>query len=113
MNIGIIGARWLGHAMARVATHAGRSVVIASSRGPESLTTVVSALGDEVSAATAGEAASAATKVATSRSQVAAVTARCFRQRGSADAATPCRVMSTTSATNRSLRGAWPCSSRW
>jgi len=59
MDVGIIGAGRLGQAMARVATHAGRSVVIANSRGPESLTTVVSALGEGVSAGTPGEAASA------------------------------------------------------
>ncbi len=45
--------------MARTALRAGRSVVIANSRGPESLKTVVSALGEGVSAGTAGEAASA------------------------------------------------------
>jgi 8-hydroxy-5-deazaflavin:NADPH oxidoreductase len=38
---------------------AGRDVVIANSRGPESLTAVVSALGEGVSAGTAGEAATA------------------------------------------------------
>ena len=59
MDVGIIGAGRLGQAMARVATHAGRSVVIANSRGPESLTTIVSALGEGVSAGTPGEAASA------------------------------------------------------
>ena len=58
-DVGIIGAGRLGQAMARVATRAGRSVVIANSRSPESLTTVVSALGEGVSAGTAGEAASA------------------------------------------------------
>jgi len=59
MDVGIIGAGRLGQAMARVATLAGRSVVIANSRGPESLTTIVSALGEGVSAGTPGEAASA------------------------------------------------------
>ena len=52
-DIGIIGAGRLGQAMARVALRAGRSVVIANSRGPESLTSVVSALGEGVSAGTA------------------------------------------------------------
>ena len=33
MNVGIIGAGRLGQAMARVAMRAGRSVVIANSRG--------------------------------------------------------------------------------
>jgi predicted dinucleotide-binding enzyme len=53
--VGIIGAGRLGQAMAR---RAGRRVVIANSRGPESLASVVSALGDGVSAGTVGEAAS-------------------------------------------------------
>ena len=57
--VGIIGAGRLGQAMARTARRAGRSVVIANSRGPKSLTPVVSALGDGVSAGTADEAASA------------------------------------------------------
>jgi predicted dinucleotide-binding enzyme len=59
MDVGIIGAGRLGQAMARVATRAGRSVVIANSRGPESLAAVVSGLGKGVSAGTVGEAASA------------------------------------------------------
>jgi predicted dinucleotide-binding enzyme len=59
MEVGIIGAGRLGQAMARVAARAGRSVVIANSRGPESLTAVISALGEGVSAGTVDEAASA------------------------------------------------------
>jgi 8-hydroxy-5-deazaflavin:NADPH oxidoreductase len=58
-SIGIIGAGRIGQAMARIALRAGRSVAIANSRGPESLTSVVSALGDGVSAATVREAAAA------------------------------------------------------
>jgi predicted dinucleotide-binding enzyme len=58
-DVGIIGAGRLGQAMARTALRAGRSVVIANSRGPESLGPVVSALGDGVSAGTVDEAASA------------------------------------------------------
>src|ERR1700748_2962327 len=57
--VGIIGAGRLGQAMARTALRAGRSVVIANSRGPESLASVVSALGDGASAGTLDEAASA------------------------------------------------------
>jgi 8-hydroxy-5-deazaflavin:NADPH oxidoreductase len=57
--VGIIGAGRLGQAMARTARRAGREVVIANSRGPESLASVVSALGEGVSAATVEEAASA------------------------------------------------------
>ena len=59
MDVGIIGAGRLGQAMARTALRAGRSVVIANSRGPESLASVVSALGEGVSAGTVGDAATA------------------------------------------------------
>ena len=59
MDVGIIGAGRLGQAMARTARRAGRDVVIANSRGPESLGSVVSALGEGVSAGTVDEAASA------------------------------------------------------
>jgi predicted dinucleotide-binding enzyme len=59
MDVGIIGAGRLGQAMARTALRAGRSVAIANSRDPESLASVVLELGEGVSAATAGEAASA------------------------------------------------------
>ena len=58
-SVGIIGAGRLGQAMARTALRAGRRVVIANSRGPESLTSVVSELGDGVSAGTGDEAAAA------------------------------------------------------
>jgi predicted dinucleotide-binding enzyme len=58
-SVGIIGAGRLGQAMARVAIRAGRSVVIANSRGPETLTSVVSAFGEGVSAGTVREAAAA------------------------------------------------------
>jgi 8-hydroxy-5-deazaflavin:NADPH oxidoreductase len=58
-DVGIIGAGRLGQAMARTALRAGRSVAIANSRGPESLASVVSALGDGVSAGSVDEAASA------------------------------------------------------
>lgn len=57
--IGIIGAGHLGTAMARLALRAGRRVVIANSRGPETLAPVVVALGDGVSSGTVDEAASA------------------------------------------------------
>ena len=58
-DVGIIGAGRIGQAMARTALRARRPVVIANSRGPESLTSVVSALGDGVSAATVQQAAAA------------------------------------------------------
>ena len=59
MDVGIIGAGRLGKAMARTALRAGRRVVIANSRGPESLASVVSTLGEGASAGTVDEAASA------------------------------------------------------
>jgi predicted dinucleotide-binding enzyme len=58
-SVGIIGAGRLGQAMARTALRAGRLVVIANSRGPESLASVVSGLGDGASAGTVEEAAAA------------------------------------------------------
>jgi predicted dinucleotide-binding enzyme len=57
--VGIIGAGRIGQAMARIALRTGRSVMIANSRGPESLTPLVSALGDGVSAGTVQQAAAA------------------------------------------------------
>jgi 8-hydroxy-5-deazaflavin:NADPH oxidoreductase len=45
--------------MARVALRAGRTVLVANSRGPDSLTSVVSELGDGVTAGTRHEAAAA------------------------------------------------------
>jgi predicted dinucleotide-binding enzyme len=57
--VGIIGAGRLGQAMARTALRAGRPVVIANSRGPESLTSVVSRLGKAASAGTVDQAAAA------------------------------------------------------
>jgi predicted dinucleotide-binding enzyme len=56
-SVGIIGAGRLGQAMARTALRAGRTVVIANSRGPESLAAVASELG--ATAGTVGEAATA------------------------------------------------------
>jgi len=55
--VGIIGAGRLGQAMARTALRAGRAVVIANSHGPESLASVVSALGNGASAGTVADAA--------------------------------------------------------
>jgi predicted dinucleotide-binding enzyme len=55
-SVGIIGAGRIGQAMARTALRAGRRVVIANSRGPESLASVVSELGDGVSAGTVEQA---------------------------------------------------------
>lgn len=58
-SVGIIGAGRLGQGMALAALRAGRRVVLANSRGPESLASVVSVLGEGVSAVTAEEAAAA------------------------------------------------------
>jgi len=58
-SVGIIGAGRIGQAMAQTALRAGRQVVIANSRGPESLSSVVEALGDGVSAGTVKDAAAA------------------------------------------------------
>jgi predicted dinucleotide-binding enzyme len=58
-TIGIIGAGNIGQALARTALRAGREVVIANSRGPESLGRVVAALGSRVSAGTVRETAAA------------------------------------------------------
>jgi len=58
-SVGIIGAGRIGQAMAQTALRAGRQVVIANSRGPESLSSVVAALGDGVSAGTVKDAAAA------------------------------------------------------
>jgi len=57
--VGIIGAGRLGQAMAQTAVRAGRDVAIANSRGPESLTSVVSVLGDHAVAGTAEQASTA------------------------------------------------------
>ncbi|HWX95348.1 MAG TPA: NADPH-dependent F420 reductase [Solirubrobacteraceae bacterium] len=61
--IGIIGAGHAGQAFARVARRAGREVVIANSRDPQSLAAVVEALGTGAWAGTVGEAAAFATVV--------------------------------------------------
>ena len=58
-SVGIIGAGRIGQAMAHIAHRAGRQVVIANSRGPESLMSVVGALGDGVTAGTVKDAAAA------------------------------------------------------
>jgi predicted dinucleotide-binding enzyme len=58
-SVGIIGAGRIGQAMAQTALRAGRRVVIANSRGPESLASLVAALGERASAGTVEEAAAA------------------------------------------------------
>jgi hypothetical protein len=58
-SVGIVGAGHIGQVMARIALRAGRQVVIANSRGPESLTSLVQELGEGVSAGTVNDAAAA------------------------------------------------------
>jgi 8-hydroxy-5-deazaflavin:NADPH oxidoreductase len=58
-SVGVIGAGRIGQAMAQTALRAGRQVVLANSRGPESLTSVVEALGGGVSAGRVKDAAAA------------------------------------------------------
>jgi 8-hydroxy-5-deazaflavin:NADPH oxidoreductase len=58
-QLGIIGAGRIAHAMVRTAQRAGRAVVLANSRGPDSLASVVAELGDGVSAGTVEEVAAA------------------------------------------------------
>jgi predicted dinucleotide-binding enzyme len=59
-RVGIIGAGRIGQAMARTALRAGREVVIANSRGPESLTSLVAAFDDGVMAGAVDDAVAAA-----------------------------------------------------
>jgi len=56
-TIGIIGAGHIGSQLARAAVAAGYDVVIANSRGPETLGDLVSELGERVSAGTVRDAA--------------------------------------------------------
>jgi predicted dinucleotide-binding enzyme len=58
MRIGIIGGGRIGATAARLFTGAGHEVAIANSRGPESLTELITELGDGARAATVEEAAS-------------------------------------------------------
>ena len=59
-TIGIIGAGHIGSQVARAAVANGYDVVIANSRGPETLTELVAELGPKARAATARQAAEAA-----------------------------------------------------
>ncbi len=58
-TIGIIGAGDVGSHIARAAIASGYEVVVANSRGPETLKNLIDALGPRSHAATAGEAAAA------------------------------------------------------
>lgn len=59
MTIGIIGAGEVGSQIARAAIASGYSVVIANSRGPETLASLIAELGPLAHAGTAAEAADA------------------------------------------------------
>jgi 8-hydroxy-5-deazaflavin:NADPH oxidoreductase len=58
MRIGIIGGGKIGSTTARLLAGGGHEVAIANSRGPETLTELVSEIGDRATAATVEEAAS-------------------------------------------------------
>jgi predicted dinucleotide-binding enzyme len=58
--VGVIGAGRLGQAFARTALRAGRSDVVANSRGPASLASVLADLGPRASAGTVADAAGCA-----------------------------------------------------
>jgi 8-hydroxy-5-deazaflavin:NADPH oxidoreductase len=58
-NVGIIGAGHIGQALARKFIENGYTVTIANSRGPETLTDLVSELGPNATAATVTDAAAA------------------------------------------------------
>jgi predicted dinucleotide-binding enzyme len=58
-TIGLIGAGHIGSQVARLAVASGHDVVISNSRGPETLSSLVAALGPRARAATALEAARA------------------------------------------------------
>jgi len=58
-SVGTIGAGRIGQAMARIASRAGRQVVISNSQGPQSLTSLAQDLGEGVSAGTVEDAAAA------------------------------------------------------
>jgi hypothetical protein len=55
----MIGAGRIGQAMAQTALRAGRQIVLANSRGPESLASLAATFGDGASAGTVEEAATA------------------------------------------------------
>ena len=59
-TIGVIGAGNIGSSVARAVIGAGYDVVIANSRGPETLTELIAQLGPQARAATAREAGEAA-----------------------------------------------------
>ena len=58
-SVGIIGAGRIGQVMAQIELRAGRRVVIANSRGPDSLASVVQKVGEGASAGTVKDAAAA------------------------------------------------------
>jgi predicted dinucleotide-binding enzyme len=59
MTVGIIGAGNIGQAFARLATRAGRDVIISSHRGAEALEPLAAGLGPGVSAGSVADAAAA------------------------------------------------------
>jgi len=59
-TLGIIGAGRIGQALARIALRANRHVIIANSRGPDSLASVVAPFGSAVAAGSVADAAACA-----------------------------------------------------
>jgi predicted dinucleotide-binding enzyme len=59
MRIGLIGAGSIGSTVARLALQLGHDVVLSNSRGPQTLTDLLSELGPRATAGTAAEAAAA------------------------------------------------------
>jgi predicted dinucleotide-binding enzyme len=59
MRMALIGAGSIGSTLARLAVDHGHDVVLSNSRGPQTLTSLVSELGDRATAGTAAEAAAA------------------------------------------------------
>jgi hypothetical protein len=57
MNIGILGAGRMGQALARLFADAGHEVIIANSRGPDTLREIVAALGPRATAGTSKDVA--------------------------------------------------------
>src|SRR5215218_3473028 len=79
-TLGIIGAGNIGSALAQVALDAGHDVVLANSRGPETLTDVVAALAGRPSARGIVRAATAEDAARAADPAVVTVPLRAYRQ---------------------------------
>ena len=111
MEVGIIGAGRLGQAMARTALRAGRRIVMANSRGPESLASSVAAIGDGASAGTVDEAATADIVSSPCRGRASERPSK--GSVGTAGSSSTRRTTSTPATSTGGLRARfWPISSR-